>query len=458
MSKKWAIGLLAGLMLVSSACSSSNSEGTNKENASGSPEGKKEEISFVDVSPSPERTKYFNEVIAAFEQANPNIKVKLETVPWDQAFNKLAMQGASKTMPDVVNMYPAWLNTFVPAGYLEPITSNYDAWSNKDKLTSFVSGITMEEQQRKVYNDIYYMPDALMSAALFVRKDWFEEANLPLPTTWDELFASAEKLTDSSKNRYGWAYRGARAGFDQIFAYITAVTGGETYEKDGTSVLHRPEALEAFVRFTDMYKKGYAPKDSINWGYQEMVQGFTSGVSGILNQTTEVIATAKASMPDESWTVIPYPKGDDGKRYIGASATWGYSVSADSKHKEAAWKFIEFLSTPENNLKYSNTLTMIPIFKSGAEDATTKEGPMQGFIDTLDDPDSYLVADLGNFPELGEFRESIMDAEVQKYLLNNQSAEETLKKLGDFLTNAQQKYMKEHPEVPLPRVIKPDMK
>ncbi|BBH18837.1 ABC transporter substrate-binding protein [Paenibacillus baekrokdamisoli] len=450
MYKKASLGVLVSLMLVTSACSSSNKgndQGTNVE---------KEEISFVDVSPSPDRTKYFNEIIAAFEQANPTIKVKMETVPWDQAFKKLAMQGASKTMPDVVNMYPAWLNTFVPAGYLEPLSTKYDAWPNKEKLTSFVSGITMEEQQRKVYKDIYYMPDALMSSALFVRKDWFKEANLPLPKTWDELFTASEKLTDPSKNRYGWAYRGSRAGFDQIFAYITAVTGGESYEKDGTSVLLRPEALQAFVRFTDIYKKGMAPKDSINWGYQEMVQGFTSGVTGILNQTTEVIATAKASMADDSWTVIPYPKGADGKRYIGASATWGYSVSADSKHKDASWKFIEFLSTPENNLKYSNALTMIPIFKN--DDKESAQGPMQGFIDTLDDPDSYLVADLGNFPELGEFRESFMDAEVQKYLLNKQSAEQTLKILGDFLTKAQQKYMKENPDVPVPHVIKPQMK
>lgn len=451
MLKKTTIGILASLMLVVSACSSNS--GDPKETAT----VKKEEISFVDISPSPDRTKYFNEIIAAFEQANPTIKVLMETVPWDQAFKKLAMQGATKTMPDVVNMYPTWLNTFVPAGYLEPLSTQYDAWSNKDKLTSFVSGITMEEQQRNVYKEIYYMPDALMSSALFVRKDWFKEANLPLPTTWDELFTASEKLTDPAKNRYGWAYRGSRAGFDQIFAYITAVTGGESYEKDGTSVLLRPDALKAFVKFTDIYKKGYAPKDAINWGYQEMVQGFTSGVTGILNQSTEVIATAKSSMTDDSWTVIPYPKGDDGKRYIGASATWGYSVSAASKHKEASWKFIEFLSTPENNLKYSNTLTMIPIFKNTSTDKSNLEGPMQGFIDTLDDPDSYLVADLGNFPELGEFRESFMDAEVQKYLLNRQTAEQTLKNLGDFLTKAQQKYMQDHPDVPVPHVIKPQM-
>ncbi|MCQ6561713.1 ABC transporter substrate-binding protein [Paenibacillus mendelii] len=451
MLKKITMGILASLMLVISACSSSNSNGEDK----GS-NNEKVEISFLDVTPSPDRTKYFNEIIAAFEQENPDIKVKLETVPWDQAFNKLTMQGASKTLPDVMNMYPAWLNTFVPAGYLEPLTANYDAWPDKAKLTSFVSNITMDEQQRKLYKDIYYMPDALMSGALFVRKDWFEEAKLPLPKTWEEIFAASEKLTDPSKNRYGWAYRGARAGFDQILAYITSVTGGETYEKDGKSVLYRPEALEAFVKFTDIYKKGWAPKDSINWGYQEMVQGFTSGVTGILNQTTEVIAAAKSSMADDSWTVIPWPKGADGKRYIGAGASWGYSVSAESEHKEASWKFIAFLSTPENNLKYANAMTMIPIFKS--EGGAAVDGPMQGFIDTLDDPDSYLVANLGNFPELGEFREGFMDAEVQKYLLNKQTAEQTLKNLGDFLTNAQQKYMKDNPDAGVPQVTKPQMR
>jgi multiple sugar transport system substrate-binding protein len=220
--------------------------------------------------------------------------------------------------------------------------------------------------------------------------------------------------------------------------------------------LFRPEALEAFVKFTDIYKKGWAPKDSINWGYQEMVQGFTSGVTGMLNQTTEVIGAAKATMADDAWTVIPWPKGADGKRYIGAGANWGYSVSADSKHKEASWKFIAFLSTPENNLKYANAMTMIPIFKNEGQAAV--DGPMQGFIDTLDDPDSYLVANLGNFPELGEFRESFMDSEVQKYLLNNQTAEQTLKNLGDFLTKAQQKYMKENPGVGVPQVTKPEMK
>jgi multiple sugar transport system substrate-binding protein len=434
------IGLLFVILILlfTSACSSGGGSSKNIE------------ISFTDVAPSPEREKFFNKMIADFEKENPTIKVKLETVPWDQAFAKLTTQGQSKTLPDVVNVYPAWLTTFVPAGYLEPISKQYDAWDKKDNLTAFVKNVTIEKEQRVPFKDVYIIPDALMGGALFVRTDWFKEANIALPKTWDELFAAAEKLTDPAKNRYGYSYRGARAGFDQIFGYITSVTKGETYEEDGTSVLLRPEALTAFKRYTDIYKKGWAPKDSINWGYQEMVQGFTSGVTGILSQTTEVVATAQASLKDGTWTVIPGPPAADGNTYGGAGASWGYSISKNSKNKEAAWKFIEFLSKPENNNEYSKVMTLIPIMQDSLKDPSLGQGPMKGFIDMLNDPKLIPGADFGKFPELGEFREGFMDAEVQKYLLDKQSAEDTLKHLGDFLTKAQQKFMKDHPEIPVP--------
>jgi len=371
-------------------------------------------------------------------------------VPWDQAFAKLTTQGQSKTLPDVVNVYPAWLTSFVPAGYLEPISTQYDKWDNKDNLTAFIKNVTIEQQQREPFKDVYFIPDAFMGGAMFIRTDWMKEANLEIPKTWDELFDVAEKLTDPAKNRYGYSYRGARGGFDQIFAYIFSVTNGESYEADGTSVLLRPEALAAFKKYTDMYKKALAPKDSINWGYQEMVQGFTSGVTGILFQTTEVVATAQSSMKEGTWTVIPSPTNADGITYGGAGASWGYSVSKNSKNKEAAWKFIEFLSKPESNNKYSKVMTMIPIMQDSLKDPEFGQGPMKGFIDGLNDPKLIPPADYGKFPELGEFKESFMDAEVQKYLLGAQSAEDTMKHLGDFLTKAQQKFMKENPDIPVP--------
>lgn len=266
--KKVTTALAAVALLLTSACSSgSNSTGGNSASpATTDSAGKKVEISFTDVSPSPEREKFFNDIIASFQKENPNITVKLETVPWDQAFNKLSTQGATHTLPDVINMYPAWLATFVPAGYLEPMTPYYDKWQDKEHLSEFIKNITMEVQQRKIYKDIYTIPDAIMAGGLFVRTDWFQEANLEMPTTWDQVITASEKLTDPSKKRYGWAYRGARAGFDQVFNFISAKTNGETYSDDGTSVLNKPEAVEAFKKFTDIYKKGWAPKDSINWG------------------------------------------------------------------------------------------------------------------------------------------------------------------------------------------------
>lgn len=457
-TRKLIILCMFAILLFLTACGSNNSGGSGNGEGSASDGSETREpvtISFIDISPSPERTEFFNEMIAKFEEEYGYIEVEMQTVPWDQAFSKLSALGAGGTMPDVINMYPAWLTTFVPAGYLEPLTGYYDQWEYKDNLSDFVMNVSIEAEQRKLFNEVYIIPDAVMSGGLFVRTDWFEEANLELPTTWDEVFEAAEKLTDPEKQRYGWAYRGARAGFDQIFNYIATVTGGETYEEDGTSTLLRPEAIEAFVKFTDLYKKGYAPKDSINWGYLEMVQGFTSGVTGMLNQTTEVVATASKSLEDGTWTVIPFPKAPDGKRYVNANASYGYSISAKSQHKEEAWLFISFLSRPEHNIEYSKRFTMIPIMKDALNDPELANGPMKGFLDTLNDPDTSIAASFGYFPELGEFRESYMDSEVQKYLLDQQTAEETMTNLGNFLTEAQQRFMKENPDVPIPRPIKP---
>lgn len=409
-------------------------------------------IRFVDVMPGPERDAIYKELIDKFNADNPGIKVVLETIPWDQAHNKLVTLGTSNSMPDVIMVHTGWRSEFINAGWISKLDSNYEKFKYKDSLIPYIKDIAIKKEQQDVYGNIYYMTDALNTHALFVRSDWFKEANLPLPTTWDEVFAAAEKLTDKSKNRYGFSYRGARLGFEQIMDYVFTETGGRLYDEKGNCLLSTPEAVAAYKRYTDIYKNGYSPKDSLNWGYSEMVQGFTSGLVGILNQTSEVITTCQGSMKDGTWTVIPFPKGKDGKIHTQVNG-FGYSIAANSKHPDEAWKFIEYLSSPEASIKYAKGNGFIPVVKEAADDPFFKEGPMKGFFDTMNSPDLVKQPEWGYFNEMGEFREAMMDAETQKYLLGKQTAEETLKKFADYLTKYQQKYMQENPKVPVPQPI-----
>lgn len=445
MSKK-AIAILVVLVMALSTALVGCGSDTPTKTAS----NEKVTIHFMDIMPGPEREQVYQDMISKFEAKNPNIHVELETVPWDQAHNKLVTLGTSKSMPDVVQIYPQWLSEFTAAKWLADLDPYYKNYEYKDSFIPFVQKISMQHDQRDLYKGLYAIPDALMVGGLFYRTDWFKQANIQPPTTWDEFFADAQKLTDKSQNHYGLAYRGARAGFDQILNYILSVTNGQLYDKDGNSLLITPEAINAFTRYTDIYKKGYTPKDSINWGYAEMVQGFTSGLTGMLNQTTEVVTACSKNMKDGTWAVASWPKGTDGNIYGSASYSTGYGIPTNSTHKDEAWKFIAFISSPEMNMEYSKGNTLVPIVKEAQSDPSFAQGPMKGFVDMLAGTNYAVAPVMGYFPELGQFRENFMDSEVQKYLLGQQNAEDTMKHLGDTLTKYQKNYMKGHPDVPIP--------
>jgi multiple sugar transport system substrate-binding protein len=256
-------------------------------------------------------------------------------------------------------------------------------------------------------------------------------------------------MTDPSKNRYGFSYRGARAGGEQMGMYIYSELGGHLYDKDGVCQFNTPAGIAAFKRYTDLYKKGYSPKDSINWGYPEMVQGFTSGLTGILNQTTEVVAEANKTMKEGTWTVLPFPRAKDGNIYSKADS-FVLAIASNSKTPDQAFKLVGYMLKPENNADIAKTNLYIPVMKGSESDPYFTEGLMSGFMRSMNDPHFVRNPYYGYFPEIGEFTESFQDSEVQKYLLDKQSAEQTVKNISDFLTKNQQKFMKEHPEVPIP--------
>lgn len=66
--------------------------------------------------------------------------------------------------------------------------------------------------------NIYSIPYGVYERALFYRKDWFEDKNIAVPKTWDDLYNAAVELTDPTQNRYGYSFRGGAGtvGFMQM--------------------------------------------------------------------------------------------------------------------------------------------------------------------------------------------------------------------------------------------------
>ena len=78
------------------------------------------QLRFLDVNPSPARQEYYTKAFAQFKNET-GISVVYESVPWDDAANKLTVLGASKDLPDIITTWAGWLGQFTEAGWLEPL-------------------------------------------------------------------------------------------------------------------------------------------------------------------------------------------------------------------------------------------------------------------------------------------------------------------------------------------------
>lgn len=414
--------------------------------------GEQVTIRFMDNMASEVRDKAYAEIIAKFEEANPNIKIEYETVPWDQSHSKLVTLGSTGTMPDVVQVHPTWIAEFVNAGWIVGLDSYLETYEYKDGFTDYTKNVLFDQTQRQVYGDVYVIPDAILTNGIFIRTDWAQEAGISYDDwTWNDFLDAAQKMTDKEKNQYGISFRGGRAAYHQAMFFLYSQTGGRVYDDEGNCVFNSPECVDIFTKYIDLYKNSNTPEDAINWGFAEMCSAFTSGLTGMLNQTCEVIEMCEQTLQDDQWTVATLPKSDvDGKIYNEISFSNGYAVAENSEHKEAAWKFIEYLSSPEAASIYCKTNLLIPVMKETLEDEFFTTGKMAGYAEMFKKDNLVAWPELGYFAEVGEFRETFADAEVQKCMQGQQTPQETLDKLAEFLTKYQQEYMAENPDVEIP--------
>ncbi|WP_434693273.1 ABC transporter substrate-binding protein [Hungatella sp. SB206] len=417
---------------------------TGTEAAGTTDSGEKVKLRFLNISPSDTRDNYFKEIFATFEKET-GIEVEYESTPLETAANKITVMGGSNTLPDIITMPDNWIPDYRSAGWIIPVTDFIEP--DKELYTDVVNKIIWGNQQ-KLYGDVYTIPDGLMVKGIYVRKDWCDEAGITLDYDWtyDDYFEVNKKLTDASKNRYGLTYRGARGAFDVIMSYLHTYTGGYTYNGEGNCLLNKDEAVDAFIRFTDMYKDGYAPKESINWGFTEMVNSFCGDLTGTFNNDPEVVAICQSNMKEGTWAVMPMPRSNkDGKIYNQVSCGYSYAITSSSKTPDQAYELIQFMNQPENHTNYCKTAGQLPVIKACESDPYFGEdGPYAAFIYQLNSPNLVVPATFGPF-ETTDLQQGPMIEEIQKYLMGQQDAQTALDSFCNVMEERMKAYLKDNP-------------
>src|SRR4051812_43021182 len=145
------------------------------------------------------RVKAMDQLIAKFQAANPDIKVKQTTFPYADYQTKVAASIMAGQGPDVLQLFYGWVDNFIKGKMIQPLRPQ--AFPHADIERDFFPIVGAMKRG----NDYYGVPPAVRSLALFYNKKLLKDAGLDPskpPQTLDELVAAAEKTTkrDSSGN------------------------------------------------------------------------------------------------------------------------------------------------------------------------------------------------------------------------------------------------------------------
>jgi multiple sugar transport system substrate-binding protein len=187
-----------------------------------------------------QRQDLMNDLIADFEAANPDIKVKMETLTWQSGYEKIIMAYASRQLPDLLEVGSTWMPKLQAEGAVSDITD----------LTRDLEPHLMMWDLSTFAGRRYGIPWLIGSRVLFYNKDLFAAAGLSPedpPATWEELKDDARAIHDPDEGRYGFGMNaGERYVLYKKFMPFAWGRGARILSDDlSRSELDSPEMLEA---------------------------------------------------------------------------------------------------------------------------------------------------------------------------------------------------------------------
>lgn len=397
-------------------------------------------ITMVESLTSPERTAVLREIADKYQEEHPNVTIDIVSPPLENADQKITQMLMNGNGVDIVEVRDSTITQYATNEWLADLGSYLENWEEKETLSQDAIDVI------HYYNDTAYMiPYGFYQRGLFYRTDWFEEAGLDAPETWQDLYDAGLALTDAENSRFGYSFRGGASGYQYADTVYWSWIGTDKLadvnagyylkDGDGKTIFTLPEIKEALHFYKDLFKN-ICPTDSIAWGFSEMVQGFVGGTTAMLIQDPEVIATCSADMEDDQWGLIPFPVGPSGQS-VSPNGFAGWGMTSFTEHPEETADFLLYLSNAENNTYFAKNYSTIPIHTTAADmDPYFSEGRFAIYLDTAANPEVYRHAAYPQMYEAFAVYKTEVDTMYQKYLTDEITDDDLLKWLDDFWTKA----------------------
>lgn len=297
-------------------------------------------------------------LVPAFERLNPDIKVRVQALPWTAAHEKLLTGFAGESLPDLCQLGNTWMPEFTALNALEELTP----WIAQSKVVQAKDYFTGIWASNVFDNQIYGIPWYVDTRLLFYRKDLLEKAGYTSPPqTWREWEIAMQQIKKQvGPDKYAVLLPLNEFEPPIIFALQQPE---EMLRENGTRGNFQSSGFKkAYRYYLDLFRNQLSPSvgnQEISNVWHEFGRGYFSFyITGPWN-----VSEFKARLPQSlqtAWATAPMPAPEAGQAPYSMAGGASLVIFRQSKRKAEAWAFLEYLSRPEVQIRFNELTGDLP--------------------------------------------------------------------------------------------------
>ena len=283
---------------------------------------------------------------------------------------------------DVIYMDIVWTPKFAAAGWLRDLSDRLSPEAAEEYLPGDIAGGMYEGK-------LYRLPFRSDAGMLYYRRDLLERAGYSEPPeTFEELLTISQDLQQQGLTDWGYVWQGKQyEGLAAMFVEILQGNGAYWVNPETSEVgLDEPEAIAAVDFLREAIAKNVSPPGVTTYAEEETRLLFQNGKAAFLRNWPYVYSLALDSDIAGKYSIRPMVHAP-GKSSGATLGGWGLGISTSTKHPDAAWEVLEFLSSEESQREFILETGFVP-----------------SRIDLFNDPS--IVAKYNYYPQLLEVVQS----------------------------------------------------
>jgi multiple sugar transport system substrate-binding protein len=320
---------------------------------------KRVNLSYWTWSDNPSHQKMLVDAVAVFNKSQDMITVQLDAGSRTlEVFQKVMIAFASGAAPDIAGVVQTNVQEFYDSGVMAPVEPFFSKWDEKDDYFPSIPAF----MRSKPGQPLLYMPARILPYVLYYRADWFNDAKLAPPASYDDFIAAAKLMTKPGE-RAGYAMRGVDYYAVQPIEPIWGSAGVQFVDPQGKVDFDSPAAISVTEKWLGMFTTDKsAQATTVSDGYPQLFALMEQSRAAMWIYGTHASPQLGTALGDRI-QVVPTPNVGPQNRMLANPE--GDFITTSCKEKEAAWTFLQFLGSGDPAvLQLSQGRGYMPIRKS----------------------------------------------------------------------------------------------